>query len=44
MVPLLLRALMTGMGVTALGVFAFDLRAWLKRGKAFRSLPLRAAS
>jgi hypothetical protein len=34
-VPFLLRAMMTFMGITALGFFAHDLRAWL----AFRSRP-----
>lgn len=34
-VPFLLRAMMTLMGITALGVFAHDLRAWL----LFRARP-----
>lgn len=37
-VPLPLRAMMTFMGVTALGFFAHDLRAWL----AFRARPTAA--
>jgi hypothetical protein len=43
-VPLLLRALMTLMGLSALGVFVLDLQSWVKRGRAFRSLPQHAAS
>jgi hypothetical protein len=44
-VPALLRALMTLMGLSALGVFVFDLQAWLRRGRAFRTprVPQQAA-
>jgi hypothetical protein len=43
-VPVLLRGLMTLMGLSALGVFVLDLQAWVKRGRAFRSLPQHVAS
>src|SRR5262245_18330314 len=43
-VPFLLRALMTVMGATALVVFVVDLAGWVRRGRAFRSLPQHAAS
>jgi hypothetical protein len=43
-VPALLRGLMTVMGLSALGVFVLDLQAWVKRGRAFRSLPQHVAS
>jgi hypothetical protein len=43
-VPALLRGLMTLMGLSALGVFGLDLQAWVKRGRAFRSLPQHVAS
>ena len=36
-VPYGLRAAMSLMGVVALGVFAVDLAAWIRRGRAFRS-------